>query len=272
MLLETKHTLVIRITGPTSFLQITERLSVIKIFRKIRYQLMEKNKSARYLKYAIGEIILVVVGILIALQINNWNENNKIRVYELTMLQEIRDALETDTENLSGRISYLKRILNSFNSLALKKNNPSNSADSLLPHLRNVAAYGIVFNINSSPYEAIKSGGLDKISNAPIRNELSNLYGFEIPQAASWINEVLRVELFKRNELFQNLFTVKAVLRNGRIQRDIELNDPSIIYNNQEFENLLLTSWPLPATINHLETILVKMTELKDKINIELNE
>ena len=48
---------------------------MIKFFRKIRYDLMEKNKTGKYFKYAIGEIILVVIGILIALQINNWNEN-----------------------------------------------------------------------------------------------------------------------------------------------------------------------------------------------------
>mgnify|MGYP000731225644 CR=1 FL=1 len=50
---------------------------MIKFFRKIRYNLMSENRTGRYLKYAIGEIILVVIGILIALQINNWNEHKK---------------------------------------------------------------------------------------------------------------------------------------------------------------------------------------------------
>jgi len=53
---------------------------MIKFFRKIRYDLMGKNKTGKYLKYAIGEIILVVIGILIALQINNWNESKKYNV------------------------------------------------------------------------------------------------------------------------------------------------------------------------------------------------
>ena len=47
---------------------------MIKFFRKIRYDLMEKNKTGKYIKYAIGEIILVVIGILIALSVNNWNK------------------------------------------------------------------------------------------------------------------------------------------------------------------------------------------------------
>ena len=50
---------------------------MIKFFRKIRYDLMEKNKTGKYFKYAIGEILLVMIGILLALQVSNWNEDNK---------------------------------------------------------------------------------------------------------------------------------------------------------------------------------------------------
>ena len=52
---------------------------MIKFFRKIRYNLMEQNKTGKYFKYAIGEIVLVVIGILIALSINNWNRNEKTK-------------------------------------------------------------------------------------------------------------------------------------------------------------------------------------------------
>ena len=51
---------------------------MIKFFRKIRQNLLMENKTGKYLKYAIGEIVLVVIGILIALSINNWNENRKL--------------------------------------------------------------------------------------------------------------------------------------------------------------------------------------------------
>ncbi len=50
-----------------------------KFFRKIRRSLLEEGKIGKYFKYAIGEIILVVIGILIALQINNWNENRRVK-------------------------------------------------------------------------------------------------------------------------------------------------------------------------------------------------
>ncbi|MCK0178015.1 DUF6090 family protein [Flavobacteriaceae bacterium S0862] len=62
---------------------------MIKFFRKIGQNLLMENKTGKYFKYAIGEILLVVIGILIALQINNWNENQKDRIIEKEMLTEL---------------------------------------------------------------------------------------------------------------------------------------------------------------------------------------
>ena len=61
---------------------------MINFFRKIRKQLADDNKPLKYLRYASGEIVLVVIGILIALQINNWNEFKKDRVIENKHLNE----------------------------------------------------------------------------------------------------------------------------------------------------------------------------------------
>ena len=55
-----------------------------------------ENKTSKYFKYAIGEIALVVIGILIASQINNWNENNKAKIYEKNVLKEIHKTLNDD--------------------------------------------------------------------------------------------------------------------------------------------------------------------------------
>ena len=69
---------------------------MIKFFRRIRYDLIEKNKTGKYLKYAIGEIILVVIGILIALQINNWNEENKKKALMITNIKSIAEDIQVD--------------------------------------------------------------------------------------------------------------------------------------------------------------------------------
>ena len=69
---------------------------MIKFFRKIRYDLMEKNKTGKYLKYAIGEIILVVIGILIALAISNWNEQTKLEKSIISHLEILKQNLNED--------------------------------------------------------------------------------------------------------------------------------------------------------------------------------
>jgi hypothetical protein len=71
---------------------------MIKFFRKIRYDLMEKNKTGKYFKYAVGEIVLVVIGILIALSINNWNEERKNKIKESVYLQGIKSDLALDVK------------------------------------------------------------------------------------------------------------------------------------------------------------------------------
>jgi uncharacterized protein DUF6090 len=84
---------------------------MIKFFRKIRYDLMEKNNTGKYFKYAIGEIILVVIGILIALSINNWNENSKIRQREKVLLNEIHQEFLDNKKQLQTVVSYHNKAL-----------------------------------------------------------------------------------------------------------------------------------------------------------------
>jgi hypothetical protein len=62
---------------------------MIKFFRKIRQKLLSENKFSKYLLYAIGEIVLVVIGILIALQINNWNNNHKLEKEEIQLMKSL---------------------------------------------------------------------------------------------------------------------------------------------------------------------------------------
>jgi len=83
---------------------------MIKFFRRIRYNLMEKNKTGKYLKYAIGEIVLVVIGILIALQINNWNEERKAKLSENATLRNFVQDLRSDSSSFSINLNIFKDI------------------------------------------------------------------------------------------------------------------------------------------------------------------
>jgi len=87
---------------------------MIKFFRKIRYNLIEKNKTGKYLKYAIGEIVLVVIGILIALQINNWNEQRKLNSNDLQLCKELLNDAVADSIFFESRhvgLGELKSVI-----------------------------------------------------------------------------------------------------------------------------------------------------------------
>ena len=92
---------------------------MIKFFRKIRKKMLTENKFSKYMLYAIGEIVLVVIGILIALQINNWNELRKTQDTKNSVYSVIKTDLVTDIENIDlvltrsvARDSILKKIIN----------------------------------------------------------------------------------------------------------------------------------------------------------------
>ena len=86
---------------------------MIKFFRKIRQNLLSEGKTGKYLKYAIGEILLVVIGILIAVQINNWNELRKQQLVEIDVLEGIRNDILKDSIDLNFNIRAYTRYIKS---------------------------------------------------------------------------------------------------------------------------------------------------------------
>jgi hypothetical protein len=88
---------------------------MIKFFRKIRYDLMGKNKTGKYFKYAIGEIILVVIGILIALQINIWNQSRKEKAKEIKYLTSIKSDLIEQLQYINIQKEYELSYINAAN-------------------------------------------------------------------------------------------------------------------------------------------------------------
>jgi len=96
----------------------------------MRYHLMEQNKTAKYFKYAIGEIILVVVGILIALQINNWNENQKQKKQLVAIYTTVAQNLKTDLKNIKVPIEFFETLDSTLTNI-LTKNYSTSFLDSI---------------------------------------------------------------------------------------------------------------------------------------------
>ena len=91
---------------------------MIKFFRKIRQNLLMENKTGKYFKYAFGEIILVVIGILIALQINNWNQKNSDQKIAQDYISSLIEDAKTDLSNFDTIISLNEKRITNLDSLA----------------------------------------------------------------------------------------------------------------------------------------------------------
>lgn len=171
---------------------------MIKFFRKIRYNLIEKNKTGKYLKYAIGEIALVVIGILIALSLNNWNSNNKDLAYETKALKEIYKGLQLDHSALENFINNTEKGIKSIKSLdsLLKEDMPpyTKELDTLFG-----AVYGFrFFSIEKANYEDLKTNSLNLVKNDALRQQLIVVFESEYSKNAKnynteiWVNDLLR--------------------------------------------------------------------------------
>jgi hypothetical protein len=150
---------------------------MIKFFRKIRRQLLSQNRFTKYLLYAIGEIVLVVIGILIALSVNNWKEKKTLKKEEIKLLVGLDEALKIDIKDLSVNDSITKKTLKSH--VIIKKQLTSNRPyhDSLAVH------FGRCFDVTNfiSNPSNLKTSGIDKISNETLKSKILKYYDFDIP-------------------------------------------------------------------------------------------
>jgi hypothetical protein len=108
---------------------------MIKFFHKIRQKLLREGKTTRYLKYAIGEIVLVVIGILIALSINNWNQERQNCLKEEGYLENLERDLNNQISSIDIQISYEHKfasagnpLLEEFNATGILKIDSTSSA------------------------------------------------------------------------------------------------------------------------------------------------
>ena len=86
---------------------------MLKFFRRIRQKLIDEGNLKKYLIYAFGEIVLVMIGILLALQLNNWNEDRKTHLKEITNLKSLKSELEISLEELKSDYNATKLFYNS---------------------------------------------------------------------------------------------------------------------------------------------------------------
>ena len=148
---------------------------MIKFFRNTRKKLaLEKpsiNGNSKYLKYAIGEIVLVVVGILIALSINNLNENRKEKVKEMAILRQLHTEFKSNLVQLDKKIEIRIRMMSSSRVLLNYIDNPKlRNLDSINLHLLITTAFASFDPIIN---DLASSGNLRLLSNNNLKQILS---------------------------------------------------------------------------------------------------
>ena len=149
---------------------------MIPFFRKIRKKMADDNRPMKYMRYAVGEIALVVIGILIALQINTWNEGRKLKHREVKLLLQMKSNLLDDL-NKEYPIYVHKMAIKSSKKVLFSLEKCLIAADSLDYFFGWVPTYTLHMP-NTTAYDNLKTIGFDIISNDSLRERYQKLHSF----------------------------------------------------------------------------------------------
>jgi hypothetical protein len=203
---------------------------MIPFFRKIRKKMADDNKPMKYARYAIGEIVLVVIGILIALQINTWNENKKLKAQEIKLLIELKSNLKTNIENLSKDIDRQIFSAKCIDLVMAHLENRLPYTDSL-SYFISIGEVAPDVILTSSAFETLKSTGLELIGSDKVRSEIIDLFEVHYPLL---IQETKRLE-----DQVWPAVVVPMIQKHFKYVDDLLVpTDYGALLNDQEFMNM----------------------------------
>jgi mRNA-degrading endonuclease YafQ of YafQ-DinJ toxin-antitoxin module len=149
---------------------------MIKFFRKIRQNLLSEGKTGKYFKYAIGEIILVVIGILIALQINNWNENRKNRKLEQDYYCRILEDFQLTQELIQQSNIAVTQQIENGKKLIIDLYKSNKTRETILNDWLKVIRLQKFVPSDASYQDLIASGNLKLFKDVELKNSLAIYY------------------------------------------------------------------------------------------------
>lgn len=193
---------------------------------------MNENKTGKYFKYAIGEIILVVIGILIALQINNWNEQRKLNNEEQSLLKDLNSEFKINLENLKNNMlinqENQKAVVGLLDMIQHKDmEGNTNKLDSLFMV---VFSYGSFNTTSGVLNEVINSGKLRVIKDDSLRNNLT-----QWPGKIDNMEEDIIIRRDQLNFQLQPYFSKYAPFKNGN--KYMSFSSWSDTYTSKQLEN-----------------------------------
>ena len=220
---------------------------MIKFFRLIRQNLIMENKTSKYFKYAIGEIFLGVIGILIALQINNYNEQRKDRIKEQVVLKQVQEDYQANLVQLEEKMATRDKIIKSGIKLLKAFDNPVGIIrDSVIKDIANLG--------NDPTFDPIQndltsSGNLRLIRNERLNRLLSN-----------WSSDVVAVqeiEVVWSKLVYGQFDLIVSDLGIGRDVSNSFMNDSKHLWlldNNPDSYKIEIGTSKLGAPLNDILT------------------
>ncbi len=207
---------------------------MIKFFRKIRQNLLSEGKTGKYLKYAIGEIVLVVIGILIALSLNNWNQNITFKNELKQIIIEVHNDLNQDLLYLNEEINNVKIFNNNIDNIL--NNGNKMSIDSLLNAITKVHSVTSFVPVNFGHNKLNKHPRTDILSDS-LLNNLTIYYSKFSSQMNNTSFEGL--SMYSLNLFRDYLIKYGFPLTNMNLERPKDLSTLNYIINDIEFIGIL---------------------------------
>lgn len=240
---------------------------MLKFFRKIRLKLLAENRVTRYLAYAIGEIFLVVIGILIALQVNNWNEERKTEKAQKSILISFMEDLKADSLAIKNHVGDLERILGVHREMHQVRNGHRSLIDLKNPGLiRGSIRYSSIVLMNNPDFGS-------KVLNPDIKKEVLNYYqglsrvknSYE--QYDNVIKDIVRPYMREQMLMNEEFYFTEEKLRDGILSLNIE--NLAEVIKREDFSQILIEA-NLKAV--ELKTNLERILEANEKLNRSLTD
>ncbi|WKN43919.1 DUF6090 family protein [Tunicatimonas pelagia] len=250
---------------------------MIKFFRNMRRRSLTKNKFYKYLLYAIGEIVLVVIGILIALQINNYSAYQKERYKETVLLSNLSNEIELDIQQIDNSTKLSTERLNRLDSIvqSLKNTDSIDKLNFILQSFELVMDQ--YFYSNSGIFdEAVSSGKMSYIQNDSLRQTIFDYYRnadeSDNDGTTRLITDELITPLFIET-LFMSAEGFSSLGMNVQDVSDLQSIDLEALKSNKDFWKMILLKFGSnQEQILRWQQIKVRAQKLNQQIEKELNK
>ena len=243
---------------------------MLTFFRRIRQSLLSENKFSKYLFYALGEILLVVLGILIALSINNWNEDRKLEEVRQNYYSQLLQDLDAETENLTNRIDVLQESISSYEAYLAAFDTADLKVIQLIEALSNVDLTFQYLSFNTNTIETLEATGDIKLMPAEIRTNLIELRRSQelISNASAGNDNIYLSQLQKAGEKGFNAPTMR-LNNHPSLQKDFnDTNDPYAMVSIMETA-LRLKNYSERDRIEQFKILLEDIESLKEALQKE---